>query len=70
MTPHEVQELKDEVGDEEELVAVLDQKAQEKNVAVNLTEDLSRIQFEFQGASKAQHDWQPPKVCNWIITAY
>ena len=66
ITRNEVNNLYEQLGDNEEVITALIDRAEENNVTFPLKETVDTVLYELNSAMKAYVDWQPSKVLNLL----
>ena len=64
MTIEEFEKLKEQSLDQEGLITLLEEKAVQKNVPIEIREQVSTLKSDLEGASMAHKNWQPADVSN------
>jgi hypothetical protein len=62
ITQNELDNLYEELGEEEKVIAALQNQAAEKNMDIPLKENAETVQYEIESATNAHNEWQPSKV--------
>ncbi len=62
ITQNELDNLYEELGDDEKVIAALEDQAVEKNLNFPLKKNVDTVQYELKSAGKAHIDWEPSKV--------
>ena len=62
MTRNDVDYLYETLGNDDEVIAALEDRVFEKGHTFNLRENVDTVLYELRAAAKAFADWQPSKV--------
>ena len=62
ITKNEIDDLYERLGNDEEVMTTLENRAAEKNLSFPLKQKVATVQYELTSATEAYIDWQPSKV--------